>query len=340
MLYRAVRPLLFSLDPETAHLLSLSSLDALHCLGASAPALPSLPVSVMGLAFPNPVGLAAGLDKDGAHIDALATLGFGFIEIGAVTPRPQPGNPRPRVFRLPEAGALINRLGFNSQGLDAAVANLRRMRWRGIVGVNIGRNFDTPNERALDDYLACLRGVYPYAGFVTVNISSPNTRKLRELQAAAELDALLAPLAAERTRLAAQHGTRVPLAVKIAPDLDDAGIDAVAARVLAHGFDAVVATNTTLSREGVAHLRTSAEAGGLSGTPLRARATAVVARLRRVLPGSVAIVGVGGIGSADDAREKLDAGADLVQLYTALVYRGPSLIAEIVRGLAGRARTP
>jgi dihydroorotate dehydrogenase len=336
MLYRAFRPLLFSLDPETAHCLSLKSLDALNCLGAVASALPGFPVRAMGLEFPNPLGLAAGLDKDGDHIDALGALGFGFLEIGAVTPRPQPGNPKPRVFRLPEAGALINRLGFNSRGLDVAVANMRRTRYRGVLGVNIGRNFDTPNERAAEDYSACLRGVYPHASFVTVNVSSPNTRNLRELQAATELDTLLAALAAERGRLSGQHGKRVPLAVKIAPDLDDAAIESVAERVLAHGFDAVIATNTTLSREGVTHLRASREAGGLSGAPLRKRATAVVARLRRTLPPSVAIIGVGGIASTADAREKLDAGANLVQLYTALVYRGPGLVGEIVRGLAAQ----
>jgi len=341
MLYRAVRPLLFALDPEAAHDFSLKSLDALNCLGAvslAAAALPRIPVRVLGLDFPNPVGLAAGLDKDGEHVDALAALGFGFLEIGAVTPRPQPGNPRPRVFRLPEAEALINRLGFNSRGLDAAVENLRRSRYRGILGVNIGTNFDTPNERASEDYLECLRKLHPYASFVTVNVSSPNTKNLRNLQQPGELDLLLAALGAERDRLAERHGRRVPLAVKIAPDLEDAGIEAVAGCVVSRGIDAVIATNTTLSREGVEHLPASREPGGLSGAPLRARATAVVARLRRALPAKVAIIGVGGIASAADAREKLDAGADLVQLYTALVYRGPGLVGEIVRGLAGAPR--
>jgi dihydroorotate dehydrogenase len=336
MLYRAVRPFLFALDPETAHDLSLKSLDCLQCLGAvpmGAPA-PRMPVRVMDIDFPNPVGLAAGLDKDGAHIDGLAALGFGFLEVGAVTPRPQPGNPKPRLFRLPEAEALINRLGFNSHGVDVFVENLRRSRYRGILGVNIGRNFDTPNERAADDYIACLRKVYPHASFVTVNISSPNTKNLRALQQAGELDALLASLTAERDRLAQQHGKRVPLALKVAPDLDEAGIEAVADRVAARGIDAVIATNTTLSREGVEHLPNSHEQGGLSGAPLKARATAVVAKLRRALPGKVSIIGVGGIASAADAREKLDAGASLVQLYTALVYRGPGLVREIVGGLA------
>jgi len=340
MLYRAVRPLLFALDPETAHRLSLKSLDCLRRLGAGsflAAAAPRMPARVMGLEFPNPVGLAAGLDKDGEHIDGLGALGFGFLEVGAVTPRPQPGNPRPRLFRLPEAEALINRLGFNSLGVDALVENIRSSSYRGVLGVNIGRNSDTPNERAADDYIGCLRKVYPHADFVTANISSPNTKKLRALQHADELDVLLAGLTAERDRLAQQHGKRVPLAVKIAPDLDEAGVEAVADRVAARGIDAVIATNTTLSREGVEHLPGGREQGGLSGAPLKARATAVVAKLRRALPERVPIIGVGGIASAADAREKLDAGASLVQLYTALIYRGPGLVGEIVRGLAAPA---
>jgi dihydroorotate dehydrogenase len=339
MLYRAVRPLLFALDPEAAHSFSLDCLDALTRLGA-APLLgcplPRIPVRAMGLDFPNPVGLAAGMDKDGAHIDGLAALGFGFLEVGAVTPRPQPGNPGPRVFRVPEAEALINRLGFNSRGVDVFVENIRHARRGSILGVNIGRNADTPNESALEDYVACLRKVYPHASFVTANVSSPNTKNLRELQRADELDAFLAGLTAERDRLAAQYGKRVPLAVKVSPDLDDAGIEAVADRVDARGIDAVIATNTTVSRQGVEHLPAAREQGGLSGAPLKARATAVVAKLRRALPSRIAIVGVGGIASAADAREKLDAGASLVQLYTALVYRGPRLVGEIVRGLAAR----
>jgi dihydroorotate dehydrogenase len=337
MLYRAVRPLLFALEPESAQSLSLECLDGLSRLGLASLlgcSAPRIPVRAMGLDFPNPVGLAAGLDKDAAHIDALAALGFGFVEVGAVTPRPQPGNPGPRVFRLPEAEAMINRLGFNSRGVEAFVENIRQSRGTHIVGVNIGRNADTPNEKALDDYIACLRKVYPYAAFVTANVSSPNTRNLRELQRADELDAFLAALVAERDRLAREHGRRVPLAVKISPDLDDAGIEAVADRVAARGIEAIVATNTTVSREGVEHLPAGREQGGLSGAPLKARATAVVARLRRSLPSSTAIIGVGGIASAADAREKLDAGANLVQLYTALVYRGPRLVSEIVRGLA------
>ncbi|TMH40654.1 MAG: quinone-dependent dihydroorotate dehydrogenase [Betaproteobacteria bacterium] len=343
MLYRALRPLLFALDPEKAHGLSLKSLDALARFGIAslaATSAPRVPVRVMGLDFPNPVGLAAGLDKDGKHIDGLAALGFGFLEIGAVTPRAQPGNPPPRLFRLPEAEALINRLGFNNDGVEALTENIRRSRYRGILGINVGKNFDTPNEHAADDYVACLRKVYPHASFVTANVSSPNTKDLRTLQHAGRLDALLAALVAERDSLAKQHGKRVPLAVKVAPDLDETGIEAIADRVAARGIDAVIATNTTASRDGVGHLRASREPGGLSGAPLRALATAVVGRLRRQLPASVAVIGVGGIASAADAREKLDAGANLVQLYTALVYRGPGLVGEIVRGLAsqGQAR--
>ncbi len=294
----------------------------------------------MGLDFPNPVGLAAGLDKNGEHIDGLAALGFGFIEIGAVTPRPQAGNPKPRLFRLPEAEALINRLGFNNDGVEALAENVRRSRYRGILGINVGKNFDTPNERAAEDYVACLRKVYPHASFVTANVSSPNTKDLRALQGPENFDDLIAALATERDALAKRYGNRVPLAVKIAPDMNDAGIEMIADRVAARGIDAVIATNTTVSREGVGHLRASREPGGLSGAPLRALATAVVRRLRRQLPASVAVIGVGGIASAADAREKLDAGANLVQLYTALVYRGPRLVGEIVRGLAspGQAR--
>jgi dihydroorotate dehydrogenase len=288
----------------------------------------------MGLDFPNPVGLAAGMDKNGEHIDGLSALGFGFLEVGAATPRPQAGNSKPRLFRLPEAEALVNRLGFNNAGVDVLVENIRRSRYRGVLGVNIGRNFDTPNERAADDYVACLRKVHAHASFVTANISSPNTKDLRALQRSDGLDGLLVALAAERDRLAGEQGKRVPLAVKVAPDLDDAAIETIADRVVARGIDAVIATNTTVSRKGVEHLSASREPGGLSGAPLKALATAVVGKFRRALPESVAIVGVGGIASAADAREKLDAGASLVQLYTALVYRGPGLVGEIVRGLA------
>lgn len=343
MLYRAARPILFAFEPETAHHLAFLSLEYLDRLGAAAllavPA-PRLPVRVMGLDFPNPVGLAAGLDKNGEHVDALARLGFGFLEIGAVTLRPQPGNPRPRIFRLAAAEALINRMGFNSAGADRVAHNLAGSRYRGVLGINIGRNFDTPNERAADEYAACLAKLYEHAAFFTANVSSPNTKNLRELQHAAEIDALLARLVEERDRLAAQRGRRAPLAVKVSPDLDDAALAVIADRVVARGIDAVIATNTTVSREGVAHLPGSEQAGGLSGPPVRARSTEVVAKLRRALPARVAIIGVGGIASARDAREKLDAGADLVQLYTALLYRGPGLVGDIVRGLAAAGWNP
>ena len=335
MFYRLARPLLFTLEPESAHSLAFGAFELARQAGLSralAGTRPSLPVHAMGLHFPNPVGLAAGLDKNGDHIDALLDLGFGFIEVGAVTPRPQPGNPRPRVFRLPSAQALINRMGFNNLGVDHLVANFQRRQPRGIVGVNVGRNFDTPNERAADDYVQCLRKVYPYASFVTANISSPNTKGLRELQSGEAIDSLLASLAQARAALEQQHGRRVPLAIKIAPDLDDEQLDALAERALAHGMDAVIATNTTLTRPGVQ----SGEAGGLSGAPLRQRSTEVVARLARSIKGRATLIGVGGIASADHAREKLAAGADLVQLYTGLIYAGPCLPAQIIRGLAAR----
>src|SRR4051812_34936382 len=268
MFYRLARPLLFTLEPESAHTLAFGAFEFARQAGLSkalAGSVPSLPVHAMGLDFPNPVGLAAGLDKNGDHIDALLALGFGFIEVGAVTPRPQPGNPRPRVFRFPAAQALINRMGFNNLGVAPLVANFQRRAPRGIVGVNVGRNFDTPNERAADDYVQCLRKVYPYASFVTANISSPNTKGLRELQSGEAIDGLLASLAQARAALEQQHGRRVPLAVKIAPDLEDDQLDALAERALAHGMDAVIATNTTLTRPGIQ----SAQAGGLSGAPLR-----------------------------------------------------------------------
>jgi dihydroorotate dehydrogenase len=337
MLYELARPLLFHMDPETAHGLALPSFRLLHRLG-----LPGLPgralagrrVRTMGLEFPNPVGLAAGLDKDGEFVDALAAFGFGFLEVGTVTPRPQPGNPRPRMFRIVEREAIINRMGFNSAGVAQVAKNLQRARYDGILGVNIGKNFDTPNERAAEDYVACLEQVYPLASYVTVNISSPNTRGLRQLQQADELGALLATLAQTRDRLARSHQRRVPLAVKIAPDLDDEEIAAIARALVDHGIDAAIATNTTVSRKGVEGLPHADEAGGLSGAPLRPLATAAIRRLGAALKGRLPIIGVGGIMSAADAREKLDAGASLVQVYTGLVYRGPELVHEVVAGLA------
>lgn len=332
MIYSLVRPLLFSLDPETAHALTLKSADLLGPLLGHA--IPPNPVRMLGLAFPNPVGLAAGLDKDAAHIDALAALGFGFIEVGTVTPRPQPGNPRPRIFRLPQANALINRFGFNNVGVDALLSNVARTRWRGILGINIGKNFDTPLDKAADDYVFCLERVYTAASYVTINISSPNTKGLRGLQEKSELDALLARIAASRERLADTHGKRVPLVLKVAPDLDGPQIADIASAVRTHRIDAVIATNTTLSREGVEGLPHGTEQGGLSGAPVKARATAVLAALARELAGEVPLIGAGGILSGADAVEKIEAGASMVQLYTGLVYRGPQLVSECAAALA------
>jgi len=338
--YPFAKPFLFALDPETAHDLAFAGLDRAARLGIAqhlTPRLPASPVTVMGIAFPNRVGLAAGLDKNAAHLDGLATFGFGFLEVGTVTPRPQPGNPRPRMFRLPRAQALINRLGFNNEGVAALVANVERARYRGVLGINIGRNFDTPNERAADDYVACLREVYGKAHYVTVNISSPNTRGLRDLQAEDALARLLARLKREQAALAQAHGRYVPLAIKIAPDLTDDAVRDVARVLVQQEMDAVIATNTTLARDAVAGLPHAQEAGGLSGAPLFERATAVVRVLARALDGALPIIGVGGITSGDEARAKLAAGASLVQLYTGLIYRGPALVAECVRSVA---RTP
>jgi dihydroorotate dehydrogenase len=288
----------------------------------------------MGITFPNRVGLAAGLDKNAEHLAGLATFGFGFLEAGTVTPRAQPGNPKPRMFRLPQSNALINRLGFNNDGVARFVANVTKARYAGVLGINIGKNFDTPNERAADDYLACLRAVYPHAHYVTVNISSPNTKGLRDLQEDAALAALLATLKHEQILLAEQHGKYVPLAIKIAPDLTDEAIRAVARLLVEHQMDGVIATNTTIARDAVVGQPHAAETGGLSGAPVRERSTAVVRILARALDGAVPIIGVGGILSGADAREKIEAGASLVQIYTGLIYRGPALVAECVRALA------
>ncbi|MEW6119835.1 MAG: quinone-dependent dihydroorotate dehydrogenase [Pseudomonadota bacterium] len=336
MFYSLLRPALFSLEPEDAHRLTLAGLDAAHALGLLGllPRAAGKPVRVMNIDFPNAVGLAAGLDKDGAHIEALGALGFGFIEIGTVTPRPQPGNPQPRLFRLREAGAIINRMGFNNLGVDNLVKNVEASAYRGVLGINIGRNKDTPNEQAVDDYLACLDKVYAHAHYVTVNISSPNTQNLRELQKDEALDALLSTIKLRQSELAQRHGKYVPIALKIAPDLDDAQIAAIAALLMMHRIDAVIATNTTLAREGVAGLPYADEAGGLSGAPVRAASTRVIRELARHLQSEVPIIGVGGILSGADAQEKIDAGAALVQLYSGLIYRGPELVNECVTALA------
>ena len=343
-MYGLLRPLLFGLEAERAHRTGLRALDCVHGLGLGrllgAPPRP-FPTRALGLDFPNPVGLAAGLDKNGAHVDALFGLGFGFVEIGTVTPRPQPGNPAPRLFRLPRYRALINRLGFNNEGIDALVGNVERARHRtGPLGINIGRNKDTPNESAIDDYLLCLERVYPLADYVTVNISSPNTAGLRELQEEQALRRLVGALRDAQERLAARHGKRVPMLVKIAPDLSDDDVHA-AARVLSDlQVDGVIATNTTVSRIAVQDDPLSRETGGLSGEPLMNKSTAVLRMLRTRLPGEIPLVGVGGILSGADAAKKTAAGAALVQVYTGLVYRGPALIGECVEAIRRRKEAP
>ncbi len=337
MLYSLARPLLFRLDPERAHRSTMRALDIAYRVGLTgliAGRSHAAPRNVMGLVFPNPVGLAAGLDKNGEHIDALGALGFGFIEIGTVTPRPQPGNPVPRMFRLVQARAIINRMGFNNDGVERLLMNVSRAHYRGILGINIGKNFDTPLERAAEDYLVCMRRVYTAASYITVNISSPNTANLRQLQQAGELDRLLGTLAEERRKLADQHGKLVPLAVKIAPDLTQADIASMAALFIGHGIDAVIATNTTISREGVAGLPDADQTGGLSGAPLTARSTQIVQQLAAALAGRLPIIAAGGILSAAHARKKIAAGASLVQLYSGLVYEGPALVGKVAKALA------
>lgn len=322
------------MDAERAHGIGLKGMSFLQAAGLSglvaAPAV-SDPVTVMGIRFPNRVGLAAGLDKNGDHIDALAAMGFGFIEIGTITPRPQPGNPKPRLFRIPEAQAIINRMGFNNDGVDALLANVRAAEFPkkgGILGINIGKNAVTPIENAADDYLICLEKVYADASYVTVNISSPNTKNLRELQKDDALDDLLAQLKAAQTRLADQHGRYVPLALKIAPDLDDLQVTAIADALRRHRMDGVIATNTTLSRVGVENLPNGQETGGLSGAPVYESSTTVLKKLAAALQGEVPIIGVGGISSGEQAAAKIAAGASLVQIYTGFIYKGPEVIRE------------
>ena len=343
-MYGFARPFLFALDAERAHGLGLKALDLAWRTGSVkllASPRAALPTKLLGLTFPNPVGLAAGLDKNGEHIDALLALGFGFIEVGTVTPRAQPGNPKPRMFRLVGDEALINRLGFNNGGVDALVRNVQKaQRKGGLLGINIGKNKDTPNEDAASDYLYCLSRVYPLADYITVNISSPNTAGLRELQEEQALRRLVSTLREAQERLAAQHGKRVPVLVKVAPDLTDADIDA-AARVLSDlQVDGVVATNTTIARTAVQGHRHAKEAGGLSGAPLMGQSTLVLRRLRTRLPESIPLVGVGGILSGADAVAKMAAGASLVQCYTGLVYRGPELVGECVDAMRRRKESP
>lgn len=339
LLYALARPLLFSLDAEEAHNLTLPALRRAAGLGLTRVLRRPRPDprNVMGISFPNPVGLAAGLDKDGAYIDGLAALGFGFIEIGTVTPRAQPGNPKPRMFRLPEASAIINRMGFNNGGVDAFVRNVQASKFyrnkEGVLGLNIGKNADTPIERAVDDYLLCLDKVYPYASYVTVNISSPNTKNLRQLQGASELDALLATLKDAQLRLADLHKRYVPMLLKIAPDVDGEQVKNIADALLRHQFDGVIATNTTISRDAVQGMPHAEEAGGLSGAPVFNASNQVIRALKGELGNALPIIGVGGILSGADARAKMDAGAALVQLYSGLIYRGPALIRECADAL-------
>ncbi|MEJ8566638.1 quinone-dependent dihydroorotate dehydrogenase [Elongatibacter sediminis] len=336
MFYRLARNVLFAADPEQAHHLTLEGLRLGKRLGATALVRQrgGSPVRCMGLDFPNAVGVAPGLDKNADYFEALGALGFGFVEVGTVTPRPQPGNPKPRVFRLPEAEGLINRLGFNNRGVDHLVDRIRRRRFDGILGVNIGKNADTPIASAADDYLHCLERVYPHADYITVNVSSPNTRDLRSLQDEQALDSLLEALGRRRGELGRKHQRRVPMAVKVAPDLDDEALDGIAHAVERHEIDAVIATNTTLSRDGVEGLRHADEAGGLSGAPLRARADAVLTALRERLPSGIALIGVGGITAGQHAADKRRRGADLVQFYTGMIYRGPDLLGECLRATA------
>ena len=336
--YALARPFLFGLDPETAHELTMASLARTQGTPLSLAYFSSRvhdPIELAGLQFPNRVGLAAGLDKNARCIDGLAAMGFAFVEVGTVTPLAQPGNPKPRMFRLPEANALINRLGFNNDGLDAFLANVQRSHFckktgndRVLLGLNIGKNAATPIENAVDDYLICLDGVYPHADYVTVNISSPNTKNLRALQSDEALDALLGRIAERRETLLRQHGKRVPIFVKIAPDLDEAQVGVIAATLKRHAMDGVVATNTTLSREAVKGMRHAEEAGGLSGAPVLAASNRVIGQLRAALGAGFPIIGVGGVMSGADAVSKIRAGADVVQIYTGLIYKGPELVNE------------
>jgi dihydroorotate dehydrogenase len=334
MRYSLLRPLLFRLDPEASHDLTLKLLRLGHTLGVSrviARRVAGKPCLIMGLDFPNRVGLAAGLDKNAEYIGALAGIGFGFIEVGTVTPRPQPGNPRPRLFRVPQAQAIINRMGFNNQGVDRLIENIRRSRYQGILGINIGKNADTPMEYSADDYLACMRKVYPHASYIAVNISSPNTRDLRSLQKKTELDALLGLLKEEQKKLGKLFGKHVPLVLKIAPDLGAQEISDIAALLIEHKIEGVIATNTTTEDDGV--VRYSKEAGAISGAPLFKRSTAVVRELHQALQGRLPIIAAGGISSVADAREKIAAGASLVQVYSGLIYHGPELVSDLVAAL-------
>ena len=338
-MYALARSFLFCIDAERAHDLGLVSMEAAYRTGLN-PLLAlrptPLPTRVFGIEFPNPVGLAAGLDKNGAHIDALAALGFGFIEVGTTTPRAQPGNPKPRMWRLPEHEAVINRLGFNNGGVDALVRNVEKSRFSGVLGINIGKNKDTPNEHAVDDYLACLERVYARASYVTVNISSPNTQGLRDLKELKNLERFIGTLREAQERLGAKHGARKPMLLKIAPDLIESELDDIASVALGQQIDGLICTNTTIDRDTVRGARHAEESGGLSGKPLFDKATAVLRGMAKRLGNKVPLVGVGGILSGADASEKIACGASLVQFYTGMVYKGPALIAESVEAIRAR----
>jgi dihydroorotate dehydrogenase len=335
-IYAMAKPLLFCLDAEVAHDVTIKSLKLatkLHltqCLNQTPTCQPR---NVMGITFPNPVGLAAGLDKNGAVIDGMAALGFGFIEVGTVTPRPQPGNPKPRLFRVKEAQGIVNRFGFNNLGVDNLIENVKAAQYKGVLGINIGKNFDTPMENAVDDYLIGMQKVYAYASYITVNISSPNTKNLRALQEKEALSNLLATLKLEQTKLADQHGKYVPITLKIAPDLELEQINEIADLLMQHKIDGVIATNTTLSRELVQGMAHAEETGGLSGAPVREKSTLVIQQLSQRLQGALPIIGVGGILTGADAVEKIAAGADLVQVYSGLIYKGPKLVHNICKTL-------
>ncbi|ENX48050.1 MAG TPA: quinone-dependent dihydroorotate dehydrogenase [Acinetobacter ursingii] len=330
MLYSLARPMLFSLSPERAHELTLSLLKSAHKIGLARQHIAPKPVTCMGIEFPNPVGLAAGLDKNGAYIDALAAMGFGFIEIGTITPRPQAGNPQPRLFRIPEAKAIINRMGFNNDGVDQLIENVKSSKFKGILGINIGKNADTPVENAVDDYLICLEKVYHYASYITVNISSPNTKNLRSLQSGEALTELLKTLKQRQLELAEQYHHYVPLVLKVAPDLTEEDIEFIANQLLQFKIDGLIVTNTTLSRVGVESLPYGNEAGGLSGAPVFEKSTECLRQFAKRLNGQIPLIGVGGITQGEHALAKKDAGASLVQIYSGLIYTGPSLIKDCV----------
>ena len=335
-MYPLIRKVLFQFDPEVIHDFTIKSLKTMGRgpLGMMYQSrVPNKPVNVMGIDFPNPVGLAAGLDKNGECINAFSAMGFGFVEIGTITPKPQPGNDKPRIFRLPEASGVINRMGFNNKGVDYLVEQVRKAKFKGVLGINIGKNKVTPEENAKDDYVACMRKVYDYASYITVNISSPNTPGLRSLQYGEALNELLAAIKAEQKALAEQYGKYVPIAVKIAPDLTQEEVEGIAECLITNEIDGVIATNTTLARDKVEHLEHGNEMGGLSGKPVTDKSTEIISMLAKSLDGKMPIIGVGGIHSAEDAKEKIAAGASLVQIYTGFIYEGPDLIRNIVKAL-------